>query len=775
MSTDKGERSSNFIRTIIEEDRSAGKYNGQVVTRFPPEPNGHLHIGHAKSICLNFGLAQDYQGTCHLRMDDTNPTKEDVAYVEAIKRDIKWLGFDWGDKMFYASDYYEELYEHAVKLIKKGLAYVCSLDEETLRAYRGTLTEPGTPSPYRKRSVEENLDLFARMRAGEFKEGEHILRANIDMGASNMKMRDPILYRILHSHHYRQGDAWHIYPMYDYAHPLSDAMEGITHSVCTLEFENNRDLYDWVVASSEMEWVPKQYEFARLNIDYTVMSKRYLLKLVTEGIVDGWDDPRMPTIAGMRRRGYRPEAIRAFCEMIGVAKNNSMVDIGKLEYCVRDDLNHNAPRAMVVLDPLKVTLTNLPEEEAKTLTCDLWPHDIPKEGTREVPLTRELYIERADFEETPPKGFRRLVPGGEVRLRHAWIIRCDEVIKDEAGEVIELRCSIDKETLNKNPADGRKIKGTIHWVSATKGLEAEVRLYDRLFKAKVPGSHGRSYEDDMNPESLKVIRAVIEPYLATAKAGERFQFERQGYFSADSVDWSSDKPVFNRIVTLRDSWSKREEEAAPAPVNNTPAEKSAKAKTRPQRRSQAEIREQIREENPELASRYASYQEKLGLDAKDADVLTGDLALATFFEEALTAFDDATTVAKWVTNEVLREIKDENLADLPIKGASLGKLASLVASDKINATAGKEVFAEMVKTGQEPEAIIKAKGLEQVSDSGSLEPVIDNILANHSDEVQRFRDGNKGLMGFFIGQIMRATGGKANPKMVQSLLRSKLS
>jgi glutaminyl-tRNA synthetase len=549
-----------FIRAKVEADLESGKYSGRVVTRFPPEPNGYLHIGHAKSCCLNFGIAEEYDGVCHLRFDDTNPETEDIKYVEAAKEDVRWLGHDWDDKLFFASDYFERLYEYAVKLIRGGKAYVDSLSEEEIREYRGTVTEPGRASPYRDRAIEENLDLFARMRAGEFGDGEHVLRAKIDMASPNMLMRDPLLYRIRHADHYRRGGEWCIYPLYDFTHCLSDAIEDITHSLCTLEFENNRELYDWVLDAAGIERPrPEQTEFARLNLDFTVLSKRKLIRLVEESHVSGWDDPRMPTIAGLRRRGVTPEAIRAFCDMIGVDKTNSRVDMAKLEYAMRDDLNRRAPRVLCVLNPLKVVIENFPEDETEWLDADYWPRDIDKEGTRELPFSRVIYIERDDFMEDPPKKFFRLSPGQEVRLRHAYIIRCDEVVKDPvSGEVLELHCSYDRETLTSQPKD-RKVKGTLHWVSAAHALRAEVRLYDRLFRVPDPDDapEGEDFIANLNPDSLLLLAdALIEPSVADDAPGTHYQFERQGYFFSDPLDSRPGAPVYNRVVALRDTWAK---------------------------------------------------------------------------------------------------------------------------------------------------------------------------------------------------------------------------
>jgi glutaminyl-tRNA synthetase len=549
----------NFIKEIIEEDIKTGRYGGRVHTRFPPEPNGFLHIGHAKSICLNFGLAQEYNGLCNLRMDDTNPSTEDEAYVKAIQEDVKWLGFDWGDRFYYASDYFDKLYEYAVELIKKGKAYVDSLSQEEIRQYRGTLTEPGKESPYRNRSVEENLELFERMKNGEFPEGSHVLRAKIDMAHPNLNMRDPVMYRIKYVSHYRTGNRWCIYPTYDFAHCISDSIEGITHSICTLEFEDHRPLYDWFLDELGI-YHPQQIEFARLNLTYTVLSKRYLSILVKEGYVSGWDDPRMPTIRGLRRRGYTPEAIKDFCERIGVARRNSLVDVALLEHCVREDLNKRAPRAMAVLRPLKLVIDNYPDDQVEELDAVNNPED-PSMGTRKVPFSKVLYIERDDFRENPPKDYYRLAPGREVRLRYGYYVTCVDVVKDDKGDIVEIHCTYDPATRGGWSPDGRKVKGTIHWVSARHAVPVEVRLYDHLFTREDMTNldEGEDFRKYINPNSLQVLYpCYVEPSLANAPPESRYQFERLGYFAVDPVDSRKDRLVFNRIVTLKDTWSKIE-------------------------------------------------------------------------------------------------------------------------------------------------------------------------------------------------------------------------
>jgi glutaminyl-tRNA synthetase len=650
-----------FIRDMVERDRAAGKHGGRVVTRFPPEPNGYLHIGHAKSICLNFGLALENGGVCNLRFDDTNPETEDQEYVESIQRDVRWMGFDWGENLFFASDYYERLYDFAVELVRMGKAYVDSLSEDEIREYRGTVTEPGRNSPYRDRTVEENLDLLARMRAGEFADGAHVLRGRIDMASPNMKMRDPLLYRIKKASHYRRGDAWCIYPMYDFAHPLSDAIEGITHSLCTLEFENNRDIYDWLVDTLPFPDPPRQTEFARLNLTYTVMSKRKLLELVERKLVSGWDDPRLPTLAGLRRRGFTPAALRDFCERIGVAKANSTVDVTFLEHCQREDLNPQVPRVLCVLRPLKLVIENYPEDRVEELEAPFYPHDVPKEGSRTVPFSRTLYIERDDFAEVPPKGFHRLSPGREVRLRYGYFVRCESVVKDPAtGEVVEVRCTYDPATRGGAAPDGRKVPGTIHWVSAAHAVPVEVRLYDRLFRVERPDLEEGGFESVLNPQSLEVLTGSrIEPAAVDPALGERLQLERQGYFFRDPVDSRPDHLVLNRIVQLRDSWAaetqKQASAAAPAP---RPA--------------------------PELKAPKTQ-------EAKAPEPLSAE------------------------ERELLERLRP------------------------------------------------------------GLGPVVERVLAAHPNEVERYRKGQTGILGFLLAQVMKQSAGeKPNPKLVSAMLRETL-
>lgn len=561
--TETGERQTghaapvDFVRAIVMADVAEGKNGGRVATRFPPEPNGYLHIGHAKAICLNFGVAAEFGGTCNLRFDDTNPTKEDVEYVDAIKGDVSWLGFDWDGREYYASDYFDRLYDYAVHLVRTGKAYVDSLSADEIREHRGTLTEPGRNSPYRDRTVDENLDLFRRMRAGEFPDGAHVLRAKIDMASPNLNMRDPTLYRIRKVSHHRTGDKWCIYPTYDYAHPPSDAIEGITHSLCTLEFEDHRPLYNWVIENTPVPSRPQQIEFARLNLTYTVMSKRKLLELVEQGLVNGWDDPRMPTICGIRRRGYTPESIRDFSRRVGLAKKENVIDMALLEHCIREDLNRRAPRVMAVLRPLRVVVVNYPEGQVEELDAINNPED-PGAGSRKVPFSRVLYIEHDDFREVPPKKYFRLSPGAEVRLRYGYFIRCVDVVKDERGDIVELRCTYDPTTRSGAAPDGRVVRGTLHWVSAAHGVDAEVRLYDRLFQCENPGAGNRDFKTDLNQDSLEILSGCkLEPSLAAARVGDRLQFERLGYFCVDP-DTAGDRRVYNRTVSLRDTWAKIE-------------------------------------------------------------------------------------------------------------------------------------------------------------------------------------------------------------------------
>jgi glutaminyl-tRNA synthetase len=761
---------SDFIREIIEDDLRTGKHDGRVVTRFPPEPNGFLHIGHAKAICLNFGVAEQYGGHCNLRFDDTNPLTEGVEYVESIVNDVKWLGFSFGGRALYASDYFDEMYQLAEELVAEGKAYVDDLSEEEIKSYRGTLGEPGRPSPCRVRTAEDNLALFREMRAGDLPDGRCVLRAKIDLGAPNMKMRDPLLYRIRHAAHYRTGDAWPIYPMYDWAHPISDAIEGVTHSMCTLEFENNREVYDWVIENTHVSERhgfsrPQQYEFARLNLDYTVLSKRKLLALVEEGLVTGWDDPRMPTIAAMRRRGIAPEAIRAFADLVGVAKVNSTVDIEKLEYCVRDDLNWTAPRVLGVLRPLAVTITSWPEGRVQALTGPYYPNDVGKPGERTIPFERQILIERDDFVVDPPPGYQRLAPGRTVRLRYGPCITCDEVVT-VGSEVVEVRCHHVPDSIGTNPP-GVRVAGVIHWVPATESVTAEVRLYDRLFLDARPEE---ASGEELNPESLKVVRgARLEPSLASAEAGSRWQLERVGYFVVDTKDSQPGAPVVNRIVTLRDSWHSRTQPSAPLP-----AQRPARTGTRPPKRSRIEYRAEARVRDAVLADRFATWPSRYGLAEGEVDLLTGDRPTGDLFEQAVGAGAPPDATARWVINELPRELGERPVDQTPLTGSGLADLLLALESGDITGTAAKEVFAEMVQRGADPQQIIAQRGLAQVNDEAAIVEIVNDVLAANPEKVAQYHAGKTGLLGFFVGQVVKSSQGKANPQVVQRVLGARL-
>ena len=768
--------SPNFLSEIIERDLGEGKYM-RIVTRFPPEPNGYAHIGHAIASYLNFGLAHDYGGACRLRMDDTNPETEKQEYADALIEDMRWLGWRWEGPVSYASNYFDKLYDFAVTLIKRGKAYVDSVSDEEMARLRGTVDTPGTPSPYRDRSVEENLELLVRMRRGEFKNGEHVLRAKIDLASPNMKLRDPVLYRIVHARHYRTGDAWCIYPSYDFAQATSDALDGVTHSFCTLEFVDNRAIYDWLMEELWTPPRPYQYEFGRRSLEYTVVSKRKLNVLVNDGHVSGWDDPRMPTLAGLRRRGVRPEAIRAFAGKVGISRTNRTVDIALLEHAIRDDLNYLAPRVMAVLEPLKVTLTNY-THESELLELPYWPHDVPKEGSRKVPFSRTLYIERGDFAEDPPKGWRRLSPGAAVRLRHAYVIRCDEVVKDEHGEAIELRCSYDPDTLGKNPAG--KVLGPIHWLSAEHALPAEFRLYDRLFSVPNPDEGEGPFTRHLNPASLVVKKGYVEPSVRDDDAATRYQFERQGYFWRDPVDGRGTRLVFNRIVTLRDSWAKQ---ASPdrsdvAAVKASEADVAGARKKPPQ--AAGETPDPTHGFTDEQLSRYARWRQ-LGLAPEDAALIAAEASLSGFFAAALAAYDQPQALANWTVNELWREVKerrkeDEAFApeDFPFGPRDFARLVALVGEGTINARTAKGVFAKMLAEGGDPLAIVEREGLTQLSDENALEALVNEVLRDHPEQLAAYRGGKEGLMGFFVGQVMRRSQGRADPQLVQKLLRDEL-
>jgi glutaminyl-tRNA synthetase len=689
-------------------------------------------------------------------MDDTNPTTEDTVYFEALKDAVEWLGFNWEGNVRYTSNYFEELYGYAVELIKMGKAYVDSASEEEIRENRGTVTEAGKRSEYANRTIEENLDLFERMKNGEFKDGEHILRAKIDMGATNMQLRDPLLYRIRHANHHRTGDKWCIYPMYDFAHCLSDYIEGITHSLCTLEFENNRDIYDWVLETLGLKTPrPYQYEFARLGINYTVMSKRKLLELVNNKSVSGWDDPRMPTIAGYKRRGYTPESILNFCDGIGIAKANSMVDVAQLEFSIRDDLNTKVPRVMCVLNPLKVTIENYDGKEE--IEASYYPEDVPKEGSRKLPFSREIYIDKADFDENPPKGYYRLTPTQAVRLKHAYIITCKEVIKDSDGNIIEIKAEYNKDSKSGSDTSGIKVKSAIQWVEAKSAKEIEVRVYDRLFKDEIPEGL-----EDINPDSLSIIsNALIEPAVIVEKPDERFQFEREGYFYADPIDYSDEKPVFNKIVGLKDSYGKKSEDKKPR-EQRKPKEK------------QVQIDGEVAPMSEAEEKLYERYINELSLNSEVANTLARDEKLAHFYSEALDEDINPKNLANLVANELARELKEKEISDVKFSANQIAQLIKMVDSETISNKIAKQVFEEMVKTGEDASKIVEEKGLIQISDPKIIGPIIDEVIAKNPDNVEKFKSGNNKLLGFFVGQTLKATGGKANPQVVNQLVAQKL-
>ncbi len=795
-----GEEHLDFVRQIVSDDVAAGTHGGRVLTRFPPEPNGYLHLGHAEAIFLDFGVAAENGGRTTLRMDDTNPTTEDPDYVEAIAEDIRWLGFEWDGDIRYASDYFGALYGLALRMIEDGFAYVDSLSETEIRDYRGTVTEPGRPSPHRDRSVEENLTLFRRMRAGEFDDSAHVLRAKIDLAASNMKMRDPLMYRIRHAHHYRTGNEWPIYPMYDWAHGQSDAIEGITHSLCTLEFENNRELYDWFIEHTRPHaaglenicgargggtdelgsWDPRprQFEFARLNLDYTIVSKRKLKRLVDSGSVDGWDDPRMPTIAALRRRGVPSQAIATFIDQVGIAKADKRVDIGTFEYAIRDALNRTAPRVLCVLDPLRVVVENFDEDDTghiEWLDAPYFPGDVGEPpgdwpATRRIPFTRTLLIERDDFREDPPEGFRRLAPGREVRLRHGFFLKCTDVVRDASGGIVELRCTHDPETRGGSAPDGRKVSGTIHWVSADESVPAEVRLYDRLFSVPDPHEGVEDPLENLNPDSLEVLSdARVEPSVVGDPPETAYQFERQGYFVRDAGD-PDDALVFNRTVSLRDTWGSqathREADRQPreAPVGEVGEDTGLVE------------RERARAESPTLAAALTRYREELHLPEDLADLLSGSVTDVEFFDASLDAVDEPAARAHAIANWLVHEVRGSSGAgpDSGLTPGALGGLVELVEAGEISRNIGKDILRRLVEEGGDPRSIVEREGLLQVSDEAEILTIIDQVLEEHPEELERYRQGNEGLAGFFVGQVMRATGGRANPAVVKRALAQKL-
>lgn len=761
-------RQSNFLREIVARDVAAGLHGGRVATRFPPEPNGYPHLGHAQSICLNFGLARDFGGTCNLRFDDTNPETERPEFVAALEDAVRWLGFAPAEVRF-ASDYFEQLYDWAVLLVEKGLAYVDSQAESEIRTHRGTVTEPGVASPYRSRPVAENLRLLDEMRRGLHPDGSHVLRAKIDMADPNMKLRDPLLYRIrCDAHHYRRGDTWKIYPLYDWAHGQGDAIEGITHSVCTLEFDVNRPLYDWYLdAIGIVEPRNHQYEFARFNLDYTVMSKRKLRRLVEDGHVQGWDDPRMPTIAAQRRRGVRPEAIRRFFDEIGVTKVNGSTDLARYEYALRDDLNAVAPRVMAVSRPLKLVIENLPEDETTWLDAPYWPHDVtPPESaprTRRVPLTRLVWIERDDFAEAPPKGWHRLAPGTEVRLRHGPVVRCTAVEKDDAGEVVALRAEADLATLGAEP-EGRKVRGVIHWVGAAHALPARFRLYDRLFTDPAPDAL-EDFLDALNPTSLVETSGYVEPSVSGDPAGTRYQFERLGYFWADPVDSRPDALVFNRIVALRDSWARQTKQVSLSSAPAAPSPRPAAPRAAP-RDPAAGLSDEERATYEALVAR--------GVGEEEAAVLAANEALRGLFESVVAALDRPREAAVLLVHDLRPALGDRPLEACRATATALAEVLSLVEAGTLTRNAAGEVVAALVAEGGDAASIVRARGLAAVRDDAALAPTVDAVLAAHPAEAERYRAGEARLLGFLTGQAMRRVGKGADPQRVQALLRERL-
>ncbi len=745
---------SNFLRTIIEDDLRSGRVQ-RVVTRFPPEPNGYLHIGHAKAICTSFELATAYGGHTHLRFDDTNPITEETEYVESIQHDLRWLGYDWGEHLYFASDYFEQLFEWAKVLIADGKAYVDEQSDAEIRAGRGTVATPGQDSPHRDRPAAESLDLFERMNQGEFADGAMVLRAKIDMADPNMKLRDPLMYRIRNAHHHRTGDRWHVYPFYDWAHGQSDAIEGISHSLCSIEFDVNRPLYDWYLEQIPQlpHDTPNQYEFSRLVITHTITSKRKLLKLVQDGRVSGWDDPRMPTLAGLRRRGVPAAAIRAFVERVGLSRATSLVDPSLLDHEVRDQLNHQAPRRMAVLDPLEVELTTWPEDHVEWLTAQDWPRDVPRDGERQVPFSGRLYIERSDFSSNPPKGWHRLAPGAEVRLRYGYYLRCEEVVTDDDGNLVRLRCSHDPATKGgAAPPDGRKVKGTLHWVSAPHAVPVQTHLIERLFTAERPGTE-RDYLLDLNPHSLRTVTAQCEPALRDAPTGSWVQLERTGYFvvSDNAADGS---PVLIRSAPLKDGWNKPQ--TAPEPKTSEGAPGAVgEAKSLPIEVQAA-----------------ADALVAAGLSNGQARVLATEPELRALYDAALAEHAVPRSVAPWIVSELRRST--DQLDDLRIDGRTIGVLARLVDGGTITGAVGKTLLAELVTDGGDPEAMVAERGLAKVDDAAQIEAWVDAAMAETPDRVAAYRGGRTGLFGYFVGQVMKMSGRRADPQQVKAVLQTRL-
>ncbi len=764
-----------FLRAAAADDVRHGRYGGQVVTRFPPEPNGYLHIGHAKAIVVDFGVARDFGGRCHLRMDDTNPTTESMEFAESFQHDIAWLGFDWGDHLYFASDMYEDMFDLALRLIDKGLAYVDEQTEEEIRSNRGTVTEPGVDSPWRDRPAAASRDRFERMRAGEFPDGSLVLRAKIDMAAANMLLRDPIIYRIKHHHHYRTGDAWCIYPMYDFAHCLEDALEGVTHSYCTLEFQDNRALYDWFIDKTDVvpaQRAPRQYEMARLELSYIITSKRKLKQLVDEGHVRGWDDPRMPTLAGLRRRGVPPEAIVSLVERVGVAKTNSQVDIALLEHAIRDELNARAPRRMGVGAPLAVTVDNWEEGELEWIEAPDFPPDVDQPGSRRVAFGRHLWIERGDFAMTPPKGFKRMSPGAVVRFRHGYVAECTSVDRDAAGEITCVHVRAFRDVDRGSAPAGVKVKGTIHWVEQSTAVPATLALYDRLFTSPTPtrDPSGRDFLELLNPDSLVLAQGYVEGALGDAGPGDRFQLERRGYFVVDE-DTTDDagRLLLNRTVALKDSWGKRRQSTSPRPAASSAVATRDDDRRRRKKRPASELRAEARAADPKLAAGMARLLD-LGLSEDDADVLTANRQILALYEDALTAHPDPALVARTVVNDLRGLVSDDALADCACDGRAVGRLVALQTAGTLTSRAAREVLEVLVSEGGDPEAIMDARKLRSISDADTLTASIQQVLDQHPAELQRFRDGERRLLGFFMGRVMAATRGKADPQAARARL-----
>ncbi|MEQ1503005.1 MAG: glutamine--tRNA ligase/YqeY domain fusion protein [Myxococcota bacterium] len=753
---------TNFIRQIVEDDLRSGRHQ-QVVTRFPPEPNGYLHIGHAKAICVDFGLPLEFGGRCHLRMDDTNPQKESDEYVVGIQRDLRWLGFDWGEHFYHASDYFDQLFDWAKLLIRDGLAYVDEQTEDQIRTNRGTVDSPGVPSPWRERPVAESLAKFDQMAAGTFPDGAMVLRAKIDMGHPNMKLRDPLMYRIRNVPHHRTGDKWHVYPLYDWAHGQSDAIEGITHSLCSLEFDVNRELYDWFLDHLPVPSRPHQYEFARLNIAYTMMSKRNLLALVQEKIVSGWDDPRMPTLAGMRRRGVTPAAIRAFVERVGVAKAASIIEPTLLDNAIRDDLNDKSPRLLAVMDPITLVIDGWPEDRVEWLDAPYWPHDVPNTGSRPVPFTGTLAIERDDFAVQPIPGFKRLAPGRAVRLRHGWVVTSTGHETDAAGRVTTVRCALVEDSRGKNPAD-TKVWATIHWVSKAHAVPVEVRLYDPLFAAIEPGKD-RDFHEDLSPSSLTVVEALGEPALREVAPGSHVQLERIGYFYAEPETSVPGAPVLNRTVALKDSWAKAQA------ANEDAVTERIDRPAQPAVGRQGSQKPTVRTLGDAGRALVAA-----GLSEDEASVLEADAALRAWYDAALAVHPSPAVVGSWVVTELVRVARERGgLAALPFGGDALGALVGLVDGGRITQAVGKQVLGILAVSGGDPAAIVAERGLAPMTDPAAVAAVVDEVLAAFPDRVEAYRGGRTGLLGFFVGQVMQRTGGRTDPQDVRAALERKLA